>query len=294
MDGNEQLAEIEERVRKLERSLQRKHRLGKLWRRGRPVLYGLVAVVVAGAGVLVVRHLRGPAADDQPAAAAPVAPFANTPAANYPKGAAGITLPAAKAVSGFSAKQVAADLARVRTALIAARLDERMLDRHDTSAFVKLLAPSSQATAKKQFGTDNGLSLVTWIDPRTPLAPGEQPRVSGTVVYRSQPQQGIPTLTVTTNFIWVYAFRRADFPLAAEHDEIVWSFSESSQLRAEDRGMFISSIDGYSAQVDCTAVKTGLLAPTPLSAESAPDPRDTEDPAQLLNADHSLTIRDNC
>jgi hypothetical protein len=82
--------------------------------------------------------------------------FAGTPAANYPKGTAGITLPPAKAVLGFSARQVAADLAKVRTALIASRLDPRMIDRHDTSGFVRLLAPTSQAYAEKQFGTEYG------------------------------------------------------------------------------------------------------------------------------------------
>jgi hypothetical protein len=315
MDRDDPVAEIEEWVRKRERSVRRRHRLDKIWRRIGPATRVLVAVLLAGVGVLVVHHLmdRG----EQPAAnaattsgatastspgvsvtttahAASTEPFAGTPAANYPKGRAGITLPPAKAVLGFSAKQVAADLAKVRTALIAARLDPRMIDRHDPSGLVKLLAPTSRAFAEKQFGTKYGLSLVTWIDPRTPLDSGEQPRVSGRVSYVSKSQQGIPMLTVTTNFIWVYAFERSDHPVAAEHDEIVWTFSESESLRAQDRGMYINSVDGYGALVDCTVSEHGLLAPTPLNRGAAPNPRDTEDPKQLLNADHSLDIPDNC
>jgi hypothetical protein len=307
MDRDDPVAEIEEWVRKRERSVRRRHRLDKIWRRIGPASGVLVAVLLAGAGILVVHHLTG--RGEQPAAnagtppgvsvtttayAASTEPFAGTPAANYPKGRAGITLPPAKAVPGFSAKQVAADLAKVRTALIASRLDPRMIDRHDTSGLVKLLAPTSQAFAKKQFGTEYGLSLVTWIDPRTPLDSGEQPRVSGRVTYESKMQQGIPMLTVTTNFIWVYAFQRSDHPLAAEHGEIVWTFSESQSLRPQDRGMFITSINGYGALVDCTATRRGLLAPTPLNGGAAPNPDDTEDPEQLLNADHSLDIPDNC
>jgi hypothetical protein len=169
-----------------------------------------------------------------------------------------------------------------------------VLDRHDTGGFLKLLAPSSQASAEKQFGSPNGLSLVTWVDARAPLDRREQPRVSGRVSFAATLQQGIPTLTVTTNFIWVYAFARADHPVAAEHDQIVWMFSESPRLRAEDRGMFISSDDGYSALVDCGAARNGILAPTPPNEGAAPDPGDTEDPEQLLNADHSLDIHDDC
>jgi hypothetical protein len=304
MDQDDQIAEIEERVRRLERSIRRRHRLGRMWRRIGPASRVLMAVLVVGVGVVVVRQLMGQ--DGRSSASGPATavtsspraassePFAGTPAANYPKGAAGIRLPRAKAVPGFSAAQVAADLADVRTALIAARLDARMIDRHDPSELLKLLAPTSQASVKKEFGTNVGLAHVTWIDPRTPLAPDEQPRVSGRVSYAGTMQQGIPMLAVTTNFIWVYAFARPDHPVAAEHDQIVWTFSESPELRAQDRGMFVSSDNGYSALIDCAAAKRGLLAPTPRNGGAAPDPSDTEDPNQLLNADHSLDIHDDC
>jgi hypothetical protein len=298
-DGDEQVAEIEEQVRKLERSLRRRHRLHKLWRRVRPASFVIIAVLLAGAGFLAVRHLTSPGKESDAAAlplaaSAPAGPFAGTPAAKYPKGAAGSRLPSAKAVLGFSEKQVAADLAKVRTALIAARLNARMIDRHDPSGLVELLAPTSRTFAEKQFGTVDGLSLASWIDPRTPLDPSEQPRVSGRVGYVSKLQQGIPMLTITTNFIWVYAFQGSDHPVAAEHDDIVWMFSESKQLRPQDRGMYISSNDGYGTLVDCTAVKQGLLAPTPLNEGATPNRSDTEDPKKLLNADHTLDITNDC
>ena len=306
MDRDDPVAEIEEWVRKREGSIRRQHRLDKIRRRIGPATGVLVAVLLAGAGILVVSQLAsrgeqsaadaavtsGASAGTAPGAS--TGPFAGTPAANYPTGAAGITLPPAKAVRGFSAKQVAAYLAQVRTALIASRLDPRMIDRHDTSGLVKLLAPGSRSFAEKQFGTENGLSLATWIDPRAPLDPGEKPRVSGRVSYESKVQQGIPMLTVTTNFIWVYAFQRSDDPVAAEHAEIVWTFSESRELRAQDRGMYINSIDGYGALVDCRAARRGLLAPTPLDEGAAPNPSDSEDPEQLLNVNHSLDIHENC
>src|SRR3954464_15748578 len=59
--------------------------------------------------------------------ATPADPFAGTPAAAFPTGAAGITLPKPSAAPGFRSGQVDADLQQVRKALIAGRLDDMML-----------------------------------------------------------------------------------------------------------------------------------------------------------------------
>jgi hypothetical protein len=101
-------------------------------------------------------------------------PFDNTVAVHYAIGKAGIVVPAAKAVDGLSASYVDAAL-KVRGALIAGRLDERMLVRHDTSGFAALLAPFQWTWAR-----DMRLGAVTtWIDPAVKLDPRYPPRVSG-------------------------------------------------------------------------------------------------------------------
>jgi len=224
--------------------------------------------------------------------AAPTDPFAGTPAATYPKGAAGITLPRAAAVTGFTAAQVDADLKRVRAAMIAGRLDDTMLTGHDPARLIAMLAPDQRAVAGRWFHGVSFTRVATWIDPAVKLDPREQPRVSGRVTYSSVVSGGLRTLRVTTNFIWVYAFVVPDRPLAAVHDEVDWEFPATANLRAGDRGMWVGNTKSYSAWVDCAASYRGLLAPT--RAGAAPRPSDSEDPMALLRADHALEIADDC
>lgn len=229
------------------------------------------------------------------ASAAPTDPFEGTAAATYPKGEAGITMPAATAVTGFTAAQVDAALQQVRKALVAGRLDQRMLVGHDPSAFLALLAPNSAKGIKPWFDGTGFSTLATWIDPAAHLDPDEEVRVSGRVTFASANVDGLRTLQITTNFVWVYAFTgNGEHPLAAEHDEIRWDFPATDRLRAADKGMWIGDSSGYMAWIDCAAARKGLLAPyRPTSAPGAgPDP--TEDPDAYLKADHSLDIVDAC
>jgi hypothetical protein len=226
--------------------------------------------------------------------AASTDPFAGTPAATYPKGAAGITLPPAKAVTGYSAAQVRADLQRVRSALIAARLDHRMLITHDPAKFLGLLSTSSHDDIGPWFKKADFDTLATWISPVARLDGREQPRVSGRVTYASTTVGGLRTLRVTTNFVWVYAFEGAAHPLVAAHEEIRWDFPIAPNLRTADRGMHVSYTKGYQSGVDCAAAAQGMLAPTPVDAMATPDPQDSEDQNNYLRADHSLDITDNC
>lgn len=221
-------------------------------------------------------------------------PFAGTPAAGYPKGEAGITLPPAKAVTGFTEAQVGAALQQVRRALVVGRLDNDMLVGHHPARFVALLAPHQRDTIAGWFRTRSFETVSTWIDPAVRLDPVEQPRVSGRVAYAEVRVGGIETLRVTTNFVWVYAFAGVRHPLAVVHDEIRWEFPSTRNLRAGDRGMWIGRTRSYNALVDCAAGAKGLLAPTPEGGGGAPDPRETEDPDAYLRTDHSLDIHDNC
>jgi len=224
--------------------------------------------------------------------AAPTSPFDGTPAATYPKGADGITLPRATAVTGFTAAQVDADLEQVRTAMIAGRLDDRMLTGHDPARLIALLAPDQRAEVTKWFHGVTFTAVATWIDPSVQLDRREQPRVSGRVTYSSVVSGGLRTLRVTTNFIWVYAFSTPGRPLAAVHDQVEWEFPATANLRAGDRGMWVGNTKNYAAWVDCAAGDRGLLAPT--RPEAAPEPSGSEDPMALLRADHALEIRDDC
>jgi hypothetical protein len=224
--------------------------------------------------------------------AAPTDPFEGTPAADYPKGAAGISLPSPAAVEGYPAAQVGTALQQVRTALIAARLDQRMLVGHDPAGLVALLAPNDRAQVAKNFTEAKFGTFATWIDPAARLDPAEQPRVSGRVTYASTVVDGVRTLRVITNMVWVYAFDQTARPLVAVHDEIRWDFPAVKTLRAGDRGMWLGDSVAYAAWADCPAWRRDLLAPS--AGVTGPGPLPTEDPNALLRPDHALDIGDDC
>src|SRR5262249_30129994 len=112
------------------------------------------------------------------ATADPAGPFAHTPAARWAEGEAGITVPPSTAVTDFAAEQVAADLATVKAALVAGRLDHKLLVDHDPSAFLDLLAPDDRTELGEQYRSRDMLGLVTSIDPGAHLD-SHPPRVSG-------------------------------------------------------------------------------------------------------------------
>jgi hypothetical protein len=157
--------------------------------------------------------------------AAPTGPFEGTPAETYAKGSDGISLPAAKAVTGFT---------------------------------------------------------------------GEQARVSGRVTYASVKENGLRSLRVTTNFVWVYAFVGEDHPIAAVHDEVQWDFAVPGQVRPADRGLWIRSARSYTAWMDCDAAAKGLLAPGKRTSAPAPQPSGTEDADNYLRADHTMDVTGEC
>jgi hypothetical protein len=226
--------------------------------------------------------------------AAPTGPFAGTPAETYAKGSAGISLPAARAVTGFSAAEVDKALRQVRRALVAGRLDNAMLVSHRPAIFLALLAPTERKHVEKWFRETSYLNVATWIDPAVRLDPKEQPRVSGRVTYSSVKANGLRTLRITTNFVWVYAFTSGNRPIAAVHDEVQWDFPDPGRVRAADRGMWIGNTRSYSAWVDCDAARRGLIAPGKRTTDPVPHPSATEDPDSYMRADHALDIAEDC
>ncbi|WIM93715.1 hypothetical protein ACTOB_005701 [Actinoplanes oblitus] len=303
-DESDPIAQLQDWARKTERKV----RWGRRVRLLRHLIPLLLAAVLIAAVVPAVRWALSD--DDTPAArpgvpdgvtattttsAAPTSPFEGTAAAHYPIGAAGITLPPAKAVTGFSAAEVAVALAKVRTALILARLDHDMIVDHRTSGFLRLLAPGARARFEKSVRDKTFTNVLTWIDPAVKLDPRNEPRVSGRVTYESVMDGRTRVLRVTTNFVWVYAFQGefAYRPLAVEHDQVDWNFVQDETVRRSDRGMWVGATRSYSAWVDCAAGKKGLLAPTPKGIGGTALP-DTEDPDQLAKPEHPLDIGDDC
>ncbi len=226
--------------------------------------------------------------------AAPTGPFEDTPAAEYPEGAAGITLPAAVAVTGFSKSQVAAALTKVKQGLIAARLDPKMLVARDTSGLVNLLAPDARTDIRKNFTDQNFVSFASQIAPGYTLT-SDKARVKGRVTFRAKTEDSIRLLEVITNFVWVYPFSgELSDPgdhLVIVHDEVHWVFPVNADVENSSRGMWINEAESYASNIDCELLKKSLLA---LGKPQLIPGGSNEDENAMFDPNRSLDIADTC
>jgi hypothetical protein len=224
------------------------------------------------------------------ASADPAGPFADTPAAHWAEGADGITLPDATAVTGFSRTTVASDLVLVKQALIATRLDNAMLVRHDPTVFLQLVAAGERPQLQQEFAEP--LSFATLLDDGTHLD-SHQPRVSGRTSFSSIVDYGgIRVVEVVTNYVWAYAFDNGEVTIV--HDEHDWRFYRASDVRAADAGMWMFGSRGYLSGMDCSAMYRGRLAPFRPMSGSGPASPDPENPDNYYDPNHSLDVGDGC
>ncbi|WP_432988415.1 hypothetical protein [Dactylosporangium sp. CA-233914] len=262
------------RFRRLGGLLRRRRRGGGSRGRRRLLLIGGIAAaaVVASFGLSFLLK-RGP--------------FDGTPAEDYARGVAGIGLPAAAAVEGFTAGQVDDALRQVRAALVAARLDPRMLTGHDPAALVALLAPQQRESVSGWFGDPRQHGFATFVDPAARLDADEEPRVRGTVTYNADTADGRPTLHVLTNFVWVYAFAGDGLaaPYAAVHDQLRWDFPAG-------QGMWLGTGRWYVTHMDCDALRHGLLSPMRQAKIKAGI--QFKDPRDYLDAGHTMDVTNTC
>jgi hypothetical protein len=300
---------LDDRAKETERKARREVRKPRRPKRDPRDFWGIVLAVVVGGLVLVavIPHPKSwlPSGDETQAVPSGItvtttesgkqaSPFTGTPAEAYAVGEKGISLPKATAVTGFTATEVGASLRKVRTAMVATRLDQTMLVAHDPKPFIAMLSPGQHDEMAGWFRDTRFDSLATWISPAVHLDPSERPRVSGRVTYASHKVDGIQTLQITTNFVWVYAFTGTDRSLATVHDEVRWEFPKSATTVPEDRGLWVAQVQGYRFGVDCAAAKQGMLAPTPQTELTDPGPGPTEAEENYMRTDHTLDIDDNC
>jgi hypothetical protein len=216
--------------------------------------------------------------------------FAGTPAEKYPQGEAGITVPAAAAVDGYTAEEVAAALQQVRAALVAGRLDRRMLVDHDPARLLDMITESERDQIRGWFAGGTHANIATWVASDAQLS-GEPPRVSGRMTYRTGSEDGVRYLEVVTNYVWVYAFAGGATGPAIVHDEVRWRFLDKNAVRPAARGMWISGGQSYLSNIDCAGLHTGIVGPPKRPAVGGST---QTDPDQYYDPDHTLSIEDTC
>ncbi|MER5604832.1 hypothetical protein AB0F93_21410 [Micromonospora tulbaghiae] len=267
---------------------------------------GVVLLLAAAAGATGYgyRQLRRPAAAPSPAVtgapatAGPTVPpdvFAGTPAADWPAGAAGIVLPPARPTGGFTGAEVSAGLARVRAAMLTARLDPAFMTGGSPAPLLRHVAPAARESVRKDWSTETIATYATRLAPDARLTP-DQPRTKGRFTYRAVRQaDGVRMLEVTSNFVWVYGFRdlasRSGHSVVVLHDEIVWRLPHAGDVARADRGLWLHRMSSYGSGVDCDAVKLGLIRPGGLDPAGIGSP---EDPDALYDPEHPIELPVSC
>jgi hypothetical protein len=74
-------------------------------------------------------------------------------------------MPTPQPVPGFSAAEVGEALGQVRAALVAGRLDRRMLVDHDPNRLLPLLAPNQREHIRAWFADDGAENIATRVAP---------------------------------------------------------------------------------------------------------------------------------
>jgi hypothetical protein len=165
--------------------------------------------------------LSGTISPIDPFAVPPADPFAGTTADQWADGAAGIVVPAAGPVGGFSRAQVTAAYETTRQLLIAANLDGRTLLGGAPAAFAKLLAPAQRAVfnagLNKTGVTKSGYPVSTraWVASFAPGSTeliGDVIKVHGTMSARAARGSGDAVLAVDVNYLFSYAVEPPNDP----------------------------------------------------------------------------------
>ncbi|QWF83619.1 hypothetical protein [Amycolatopsis sp. CA-230715] len=268
---------------------------------------GLVAVALVGIAVVLVQRSANPSPSTSRNALPDranvdlKAPFANTPADAWRDGVAGFTAPAPVAIGGFSAKEVGDAYERVKQAIAASDLDRRMLEGHDPSAYLALLAPNEAKRTKEVLdGTDPRLAsafVVRVADGFHLLPTG--PRLTGKLSARQGDDPG--ELIVHTAYVVAYAF---DAPnpdsLTGPGDHVAfhkvdgnYHLRKGGRYQAADQGLAPGESQGETYSMACGASDKGLLAPV-YSETRAYDALPGTDETNVFDPDKPVDGVDTC
>jgi hypothetical protein len=256
------------------------------------ILVGVLVLALVGVGVFFLPKLlpnrngasgpsggsssgsngNGPTTPNQTSAPPPDI-FAGTPAEAFQAASDAIAPPPPQAVSGFSANDVAADLAMVKQAMTAARLDSTMLVDHDAASFINLLAPDGRKTVQDYFDSDNAFPYATRLQAGTSLT-SDPIRAKGTWTVTGQTVDRHAAVVIDTNFIWVY-------PIAANHsgaganlivvrDQVTWVVYADAGLEQSSIGLWVKHAAAFGSNLDCNVIHDKdlvALASTPIGED---------------------------
>ncbi len=191
-------------------------------------------------------------------------PFRDTPADTYPVGDAGIVLPPTQAQGQWSTEQITQALQRTKTALTAARLDERMLLQGETQLYLDQFAQSSRDFITGQLRGAGALAYVTRLAPGYTLR--SPARVSGAMeVAVGKAVQ----LVLSADYAWIYPLSapNASEVFALPGSQLVvlrtverYEFYPEKGYPEPNRGLRPGDGEQYAFNSDCDLAASGTLA----------------------------------
>ncbi|MGW2182787.1 hypothetical protein ACWCXX_32850 [Streptomyces sp. NPDC001732] len=238
-------------------------------------------------------------------------PFRGSPAARWADGAAGITVPPARATGWMDAAQVERALRQSRDFLVAAGLDSRVLRGERPTKAIALLNPHQKDV---QAYLRTALSSTAPTDKTDPLLlfsrfQPEQSRLVGDVVKtrgRLTYQEGKKgAVEVTADVTFVYPVtpagdsgRDAEVVRTIVRREVVMSWDDPAKIITEPGTMSLVSYTLNMANGGCSA-PTGYFVPPFGAADEQPtdgahrvDPYDRSEPIDTSNG--TTSRGDNC
>ncbi|WP_143446460.1 hypothetical protein [Kibdelosporangium aridum] len=221
-------------------------------------------------------------------------PFAGTPAAGWSDGEAGILMPPATEMNGFSAQKATEALTAARKAFIAAYLDRQVIQDGNVELLAALFAPDIRA--EERADTTNRVRIA----PPFKLLP-VSPKVTGTMTVESG-EKG--ELNIRAGYSVAYAFAIDDPAEIRDAMDIVsvvrvdkrYVFRDGDTFEAGSQGLWPgdgSVILFYS--IACKPLEQDLLAPA--YSERAYGGADTsdEDRAKIFDPSKPMpTTKGNC
>jgi hypothetical protein len=224
---------------------------------------------------------NGPAPSPSPTL--PADPFTDTPAKGYAVGKAGVVLPPARTVGAWKSADVANVLRRTRDVLVTARLDPRMVEKGDTAAYLRLLAPATQRLVRQEIAKGGpGLGYVTRLAPTWSIDAKAGIRVAGRMSVKAG-KDG--QLVVTADYVWVYPLKGGNVkPPVVPGSRLVvlrtvetYEWYRPESITPSDRGLRPGGGSVGQSNMDCTLADKGLLALPPPGQKGRPAARN--DPA---------------
>jgi hypothetical protein len=224
-------------------------------------------------------------------------PYRGTPAERFGSGPAGFTVPPARRVGRHSAAEVAANLQAAKNLLILTRLDPKMVERRDPSAYLAAVSPRERARSAAELRTPGetatGAILTRLAPGSTQLAP---PRFQGTMTVHAGSDGDVE---VATDYVFVYALKpswavtdRTETHVVVR-SQVRFSFTADDRWSDADQGAGVAGSDVFLLNMDCAKAARDLLAlPSKRGEPVEGDGSDsTED---LYRADGPLPTGNTC